>query len=52
MVPGSGMLWIHWWYTVAAMYEWVESRDSVDLNFDVKVGEMGIVGTGRLGGII
>ena len=52
MVPGQKMLWVHWWYTVGAIYDWVASCDSVDMNFDVQVGEMGIVGTGRLAGII
>ena len=52
MVPGQMMLWVHWWYTVAAIYDWVASCDSVDINFDIEVSEMGIVGTGRLAGMI
>ena len=52
MVPGQEMLWIHWWYAIGALHSWVISCDSVDMNFDVEVGEMGIVGTGRLAGMI
>ena len=52
MVPGQTMLWVHWWYAVGAINNWVASYDSVDMNFDVHVGETGIVGTGRLAGMI
>ena len=46
------MLWIHWWYTISAISSWVNTCDSVDMNFDVKVAEIGIVGTGRMAGMI
>ena len=52
MIPGQMMLWVHWWYAIGALHSWVISCDSVDMNFDVEVGEMGIVGTGRLAGMI
>ena len=52
MVPGQKMLWSHWWYAIAALNHWITSYDSVDMNFDVEVGEMGVVGTGYLAGII
>lgn len=52
MVPGRNMLWLHWWYAIGAISDWVASYDSVDVNFDVHVDEMGIVGTGRLAGMI
>ena len=52
MVPEREMLWLHWWYTVAAICNWLERCDSVDMNFDIEVAGMGIVGTGRLAGMI
>ena len=52
MVPGQEMRWVHWWFSIAALRDWVLTYDSVDLDFDVQVVDLGIVGTGRLTSII
>ena len=52
MVPKETMRWKEWSYASRLIYTWLRVYDSVDMNFDVVLDGVGIVGTGRLASII
>lgn len=48
MTPGETMRWWEWSFACRAIFAWTRVYESVDMNFDVVLDGVGIVGTGRL----
>ena len=51
VIPGDAMEWMHLSQAGMLLFRWLKVYDPVDLNFDVAVDDVGIVGTGRLGNV-
>lgn len=50
--PIGTMRWVELSYTAHSIQAWLNVYDSVDMNFDVVVNGVGVVGTGRLANVI
>ena len=52
LIPSSAMRWVELTYVARSIQAWLKVYDSVDMDFDVVVNEVGTVGTGRLGNVV
>ena len=52
IVPLGSMRWLDLSYAVKSLHAWLRVYDSVDLNFDIVIQGVGLVGTGRLANVI
>lgn len=52
VLPRENMRWAEMKYVVRSIDAWLRSYDSVDMDFDIVVNGLGIVGTGRLTSVI
>lgn len=50
--PEKTMRWVELCYAIKAVEEWLIIYDSVDLDFDVTVHKVGVVGRGRLANVV
>lgn len=50
--PRHNMRWMEMWFVARSIKAWLKVYDAVDMNFDVLVNGLGVVGTGRLANII
>lgn len=48
MTPGETMRWWEWSFASRSIFAWMRVYDAVDMNFDVVLDGVGIVGTGRM----
>lgn len=48
IIPQITMRWVDWFHAIKSIREWLKLYDSVDMKFDVMIGGIGTVGTGRL----
>lgn len=48
MTPGEMMRWYEWSFACRSLFAWTRVYEAVDMNFDVVVDGVGIVGTGRM----
>lgn len=48
LTPGGIMRWREWKFASKSVFSWMRVYDAVDMNFDVVLDGIGIVGTGRI----